>query len=89
MTIRNQRFSLLKQPISSTLNQHLIDYPTPSNLRDSMPSEEDPQARAILGRGVSPSPLNPLKEGREVFLRNSSVSLIDWRGRRECKMPAK
>nr|ARX11192.1 ribosomal protein L10 [Triglochin maritima] len=26
MTIRNQRFSLLKQPISSTLNQHLIDY---------------------------------------------------------------
>lgn len=32
MTIRNQRFSLLKQPISSTLNQHLIDYPTPSNL---------------------------------------------------------
>ncbi|WZY88452.1 hypothetical protein YC2023_045187 [Brassica napus] len=32
MTIRNQRFSLLKQPISSTLNQHLVDYPTPSNL---------------------------------------------------------
>ena len=32
MTIRNQRFSLLKEPISSTLNQHLIDYPTPSNL---------------------------------------------------------
>lgn len=32
MTIRKQRFSLLKQPISSTLNQHLIDYPTPSNL---------------------------------------------------------
>ncbi|CAN4096932.1 unnamed protein product [Withania somnifera] len=32
MTIRNQRLSLLKQPISSTLNQHLIDYPTPSNL---------------------------------------------------------
>ncbi|KAI5658257.1 hypothetical protein M9H77_27050 [Catharanthus roseus] len=32
MTIRNQRFSLLKQTISSTLNQHLIDYPTPSNL---------------------------------------------------------
>jgi len=29
MTIR---FSLLKQPISSILNQHLIDYPTPSNL---------------------------------------------------------
>lgn len=32
MTIRNQRLSLLKEPISSTLNQHLIDYPTPSNL---------------------------------------------------------
>ncbi|KAI4967669.1 hypothetical protein ZWY2020_019740 [Hordeum vulgare] len=32
MTIRNQLFSLLKQPIYSTLNQHLIDYPTPSNL---------------------------------------------------------
>ena len=32
MTIRNQRFSLLKQPISSTLNQHLINHPTPSNL---------------------------------------------------------
>lgn len=32
MTKRNQRFSLLKQPIASTLNQHLIDYPTPSNL---------------------------------------------------------
>jgi quinol-cytochrome oxidoreductase complex cytochrome b subunit len=32
MTIRNQRFSLLKQPISSTLKQHLVDYPTPSNL---------------------------------------------------------
>uniref|UniRef100_A0ACD5W767 Uncharacterized protein n=1 Tax=Avena sativa TaxID=4498 RepID=A0ACD5W767_AVESA len=32
MTIRNQRFSLLKQPIYSTLNHHLIDYPTPSNL---------------------------------------------------------
>ncbi|CAN4103514.1 unnamed protein product [Withania somnifera] len=32
MTIRNQRLSLLKQPISSTLNRHLIDYPTPSNL---------------------------------------------------------
>ncbi|KAL6543535.1 hypothetical protein OROHE_010157 [Orobanche hederae] len=32
MTRRNQRFSLLKEPISSTLNQHLIDYPTPSNL---------------------------------------------------------
>jgi ubiquinol-cytochrome c reductase cytochrome b subunit len=27
-----QRFSILKQPIFSTLNQHLIDYPTPSNL---------------------------------------------------------
>jgi len=27
-----QRFSILKQPILSTLNQHLIDYPTPSNL---------------------------------------------------------
>nr|QJH91936.1 apocytochrome b [Hesperocyparis glabra] len=26
-----QRFSILKQPIFSTLNQHLIDYPTPSN----------------------------------------------------------
>ncbi|KAK1258683.1 cytochrome b [Acorus gramineus] len=26
------KFSLLKQPISSTLNQHFIDYPTPSNL---------------------------------------------------------
>ncbi|KAL8143011.1 hypothetical protein V2J09_016043 [Rumex salicifolius] len=32
MNIRNQQFSLLKQPMSSTLNQHLIDYPTPSNL---------------------------------------------------------
>lgn len=32
MTIRNQRFSLLKQPIFSILNQHLINYPTPSNL---------------------------------------------------------
>ncbi|CAN6440672.1 unnamed protein product [Victoria cruziana] len=32
MTIRKQRFSRLKQPISSTLNQHLIDYPTLSNL---------------------------------------------------------
>ncbi|CAN4121022.1 unnamed protein product [Withania somnifera] len=32
MTIRNQRLFLLKQPISSTLNRHLIDYPTPSNL---------------------------------------------------------
>nr|QXE43803.1 apocytochrome b [Cephalotaxus sinensis]BDG69799.1 apocytochrome b [Cephalotaxus harringtonia var. wilsoniana] len=26
-----QRFSILKQPIFSTLNQHFIDYPTPSN----------------------------------------------------------
>ncbi|MCL7037312.1 hypothetical protein MKW94_018413 [Papaver nudicaule] len=33
MTVRNQRFSILKQPIASVLNQHLIDYPTPSNLR--------------------------------------------------------
>ncbi|KAI5007581.1 hypothetical protein ZWY2020_054641 [Hordeum vulgare] len=33
MTIRNQRFSLLEQPIYSTLNQHFIDYPTTSNLR--------------------------------------------------------
>ncbi|KAJ0791220.1 putative quinol--cytochrome-c reductase [Helianthus annuus] len=32
VTIRNQRFSILKQPVFSTLNQHLIDYPTPSNL---------------------------------------------------------
>ena len=32
MSIRNQRFSVLKQPIFSTLNQHLIDYPTPSNI---------------------------------------------------------
>ncbi|KAI3902326.1 hypothetical protein MKW92_034194 [Papaver armeniacum] len=32
MTVRNQRFSILKQPIASVLNQHLIDYPTPSNL---------------------------------------------------------
>ena len=32
MTHRKQRFSLLKEPISSTLNQHLIDYPTLSNL---------------------------------------------------------
>ncbi|KAF7042803.1 hypothetical protein CFC21_052301 [Triticum aestivum] len=32
MTIRNQRLSLLKQHIYSTLNHHLIDYPTPSNL---------------------------------------------------------
>ncbi|RZC44264.1 hypothetical protein C5167_037213 [Papaver somniferum] len=32
MTVRNQRFSILKQPIASVLIQHLIDYPTPSNL---------------------------------------------------------
>ncbi|KAI3837075.1 hypothetical protein MKW98_005408 [Papaver atlanticum] len=32
MTVRNQRFSILKQPIASVLNQHLIDYPTPRNL---------------------------------------------------------
>nr|BDC46198.1 apocytochrome b [Agathis dammara] len=32
MTLGKQRFSILKQPILSTLNQHLIDYPTPSNL---------------------------------------------------------
>ncbi|KAI3836997.1 hypothetical protein MKW98_005330 [Papaver atlanticum] len=32
MTVWNQRFSILKQPIASVLNQHLIDYPTPSNL---------------------------------------------------------
>nr|ULQ69060.1 apocytochrome b [Centrolepis aristata] len=32
MTKRNQRFSLLREPIYSTLNEHLIDYPTPSNL---------------------------------------------------------
>ncbi|MCL7029411.1 hypothetical protein MKW94_023836 [Papaver nudicaule] len=32
MTVRNQRFSILKQPIASILNQHLIDYLTPSNL---------------------------------------------------------
>ncbi|KAI4987243.1 hypothetical protein ZWY2020_020043 [Hordeum vulgare] len=32
MTIRNQQFSFLKQPIYSTLNQHLIDYQTPRNL---------------------------------------------------------
>ncbi|RZC67727.1 hypothetical protein C5167_011418 [Papaver somniferum] len=32
MTVRNQRFSIVKQPIASVLNQHLIDYPTPSNL---------------------------------------------------------
>ncbi|KAI3848151.1 hypothetical protein MKW92_009412 [Papaver armeniacum] len=32
MTVMNQRFSILKQPIASVLNQHLIDYPTPSNL---------------------------------------------------------
>jgi ubiquinol-cytochrome c reductase cytochrome b subunit len=27
-----RRLSILKQPIFSTLNNHLIDYPTPSNL---------------------------------------------------------
>ncbi|CAD5197576.1 unnamed protein product [Musa acuminata subsp. malaccensis] len=27
MTLRNQRFSILKLPISSILNQHLIAYP--------------------------------------------------------------
>ena len=27
-----RRLSILKQPIFSILNQHLIDYPTPSNL---------------------------------------------------------
>nr|AJP33429.1 apocytochrome b [Araucaria heterophylla]QJH91762.1 apocytochrome b [Araucaria heterophylla]QXE43704.1 apocytochrome b [Araucaria cunninghamii] len=32
MTLGKQRFSILKQPILSTLNQHLIDYPTPSNI---------------------------------------------------------
>ncbi|KAI3911329.1 hypothetical protein MKW98_010216 [Papaver atlanticum] len=32
MTIRNQLFYILKQPIASVLNQHFIDYPTPSNL---------------------------------------------------------
>nr|QXE43979.1 apocytochrome b [Gnetum montanum]BDC46349.1 apocytochrome b [Gnetum hainanense] len=32
MTMGKQRFSILKQPILSTLNQHLIDHPTPSNL---------------------------------------------------------
>ncbi|CAD5197475.1 unnamed protein product [Musa acuminata subsp. malaccensis] len=32
MTLRNQRFSILKQPIPSTLNQHFINYPTPSNI---------------------------------------------------------
>ncbi|KAI3857278.1 hypothetical protein MKW92_024017 [Papaver armeniacum] len=31
-TVRNQRFFILKQPIASVLNQHLINYPTPSNL---------------------------------------------------------
>ncbi|KAI3881096.1 hypothetical protein MKX03_010109 [Papaver bracteatum] len=32
MTVRNQRFSILKQPIASVLNRHLINYPTPRNL---------------------------------------------------------
>ena len=32
MTLRKQRFSLLKEPLFFILNQHLIDYPTPSNL---------------------------------------------------------
>nr|QJH92085.1 apocytochrome b [Podocarpus macrophyllus] len=32
MTMGKQRFSILKQPVLSTLNQHFIDYPTPSNL---------------------------------------------------------
>ncbi|KAI3925455.1 hypothetical protein MKW92_048669 [Papaver armeniacum] len=32
MTVRNQRFSILKQPIASVSIKHLIDYPTPSNL---------------------------------------------------------
>ncbi|KAI3944305.1 hypothetical protein MKW92_005774 [Papaver armeniacum] len=31
-TVRNQRFFILKQPIASVSNQHLINYPTPSNL---------------------------------------------------------
>ena len=30
-----QRYSLLKQPLLNTLNSHLIDYPTPSNLNIS------------------------------------------------------
>jgi hypothetical protein len=30
-----QRYSLLKQPVLNTLNSHLIDYPTPSNLNTS------------------------------------------------------
>lgn len=30
-----QRYSLLKQPLLNTLNSHLIDYPTPSNLNTS------------------------------------------------------
>lgn len=32
MTMGKQRFPIPKQPILSTLNQHLIDHPTPSNL---------------------------------------------------------
>ncbi|KAI3984881.1 hypothetical protein MKX01_004649 [Papaver californicum] len=32
MNVRNQRFSVLKQPIASVLNQHLINYPTPNKL---------------------------------------------------------
>ena len=32
MTKEPQQFSLLGQPISFTVNQHLKDYPTPSNL---------------------------------------------------------
>jgi len=31
-TKMTRRLSLLKQPLISTLNDHLIDYPTPSNL---------------------------------------------------------
>jgi quinol-cytochrome oxidoreductase complex cytochrome b subunit len=29
------RYSLLKQPLLNTVNSHLIDYPTPSNLNTS------------------------------------------------------
>jgi ubiquinol-cytochrome c reductase cytochrome b subunit len=32
---RVHRYSLLKQPLLNTLNSHLIDYPTPSNLNVS------------------------------------------------------
>ena len=32
---QTQRYSLLKQPLLNTLNSHLIDYPTPSNLNTS------------------------------------------------------